>query len=585
MTEAPSTRRSVELRLLGLLGFTWSVCLVQAMLWSRITIGPKLFEADLPWSMLILPHVVALTVASIALYVDLPLARWTGNPRPLRAGPTLFLGLPTLVFAPLFVARDRRAQAGPEPSPRAVKEAFLQLLRVPRLLAMRFWTWCAAAFLVDAIVIGRAFAWPFELVLCVAGLWLTLLTPLASIVVGYARAVVRPEYLGAPHRVTEFEHTSDLRTRLVIQATLVALSILAAPLCAAAAFHLGHPDAAVRPWGALAFGGFIFGAAALTAGIFIARSVHRDVVRATKRTRAVVRGMPIRRAVEGSFATREARQLVASVDRLVGRIAESNVARYVAIEKAKEADRLKSQFLANMSHDLRSPLNSILGFSELLLSGIDGDLDPRQREMVQTILDSGRGLLREIDDILDTAKIEAGRLEMSPEPTPVANLLTRAIAEAKKKSGLVLSFDVRVAPGLPPAVCDSYRTVQAIANVLLFARKGVEDPEISVDVKLAGTERGRAVFVDITAQHHPASSEDLARARAGFFRIAGHRGLGLGLPIASSILEQQGGSLGIEELEHGMVFSLELPAAAAGRGRRVTPSEIGVGAMARAAPR
>ena len=115
--------------------------------------------------------------------------------------------------------------------------------------------------------------------------------------------------------------------------------------------------------------------------------------------------------------------------------------------------------------------------------------------------------------------------------------------------------------------------MQAIANVLLFAHEGAESAKVHVDVKLGSTERGGAVFVAVNVGHHPASPEDLARARSGFFRIPGHRGLGLGLPLAASVLEQQGGALDIEALAEGMVFSLEIPAALR-RAGRPTPAYI-----------
>ena len=105
---------------------------------------------------------------------------------------------------------------------------------------------------------------------------------------------------------------------------------------------------------------------------------------------------------------------------------EATIARFVALEKAEETDRLRSQFLANMSHDLRSPLNSILGFSSLLLRGVDGRLDDEQREMVETIASAGNDLLHQIDAILDMARIEARRIELQAEPVPLAPPSSRA---------------------------------------------------------------------------------------------------------------------------------------------------------------
>ena len=554
-----SSRLRVELRLLGALGLAWLVAGIQSLLWARLVLGPDAF-AVLPWGTLALPHAVAIVVASLSLYGDAPEARW---PTTVSPNPTFWMtgGILTLPLAPLFIARDRRLADAGAPTKPMVEHAFSRLLRLPRALGLRFWTWMAAALAVDTLAIERALEPRTALTLGLLVLWLAALTPVALVVTGASRAFVRPQILSAPHRVRSFGDRPVLRERMITQAALVSAAMIVAPLCAAALVALQHHSAQWPPWGALAFSGFVFSAAALAAGVYVARSVHHDVVRATTRINAVVRDAPIPSVDEASFATREARTLVAAVDRLVGRISEANVAHYVAIEKAKEADRLKSQFLANMSHDLRSPLNAILGFSELLLSGIDGELNAPQRAMLQLILQSGRDLLREIDDILDTAKIEAGRLELSPERTPVANLVTRAIAKAKKQAPDLPDFGVRFAPGLPPVICDTHRTVQAIANVLLFAHEGAASPEVDIQVKLGSTERGGAVFVAITARHHPATPEDLARARAGFYRIPGHRGLGLGLPLAASVLEQQGGALDIEALSEGMVFSLEIPAA------------------------
>ncbi len=261
-----------------------------------------------------------------------------------------------------------------------------------------------------------------------------------------------------------------------------------------------------------------------------------------------------------ALATAEVRQLVHAVDRLVARITESNVEKYVAIEKSKEADRLKSQFLANMSHDLRSPLNSILGFSELLLSGIDGPLQGEQRELVETIHTSGRELLQEIDDILDAAKLDAGRLELHAEPTPPVTLVTRAVANAARRVPAAVEYTTDAAATLPPAFVDPYRTVQALENVLVFAATRVPRGTLTVRVQMSSSGRRRVIVVEIRTPVAPATAAQLTAARRGFHRIPGHRGLGLALPIAGAILELQGGALAIRESTRGMVFRIELRA-------------------------
>ncbi|MFO0632428.1 MAG: HAMP domain-containing sensor histidine kinase [Nannocystaceae bacterium] len=292
----------------------------------------------------------------------------------------------------------------------------------------------------------------------------------------------------------------------------------------------------------------------------LAHDLRRDARRAQRQLAAVAQGRVPSQLPGHALATAEMQRLVSSVEQLLSRITESNVEKYVAIEKSKEADRLKSQFLANMSHDLRSPLNSILGFSELLLSGIDGPLAGEQREMVETIYNSGRELLQEIDDILDAAKIDAGRLELHAEPTPPATLVARAVANAGRRTAPAIEYDVDVAPTLPPAFVDPYRTVQALENVLAFAATRVSRGRIGVKVQMSSSGRRRVIAVEIRTPVAPASAAQLSAARRGFHRIPGHRGLGLSLPIAGSIVELQGGALAIRESSRGMVFRIELRA-------------------------
>jgi signal transduction histidine kinase len=232
----------------------------------------------------------------------------------------------------------------------------------------------------------------------------------------------------------------------------------------------------------------------------------------------------------------------------------------VAIEKAKEADRLKSQFLANMSHDLRSPLNSILCFSELLLTGIDGELAHEHCDLIQIINDSGHDLLQQIDDILDTAKIEAGKMEIHPEPTPTATLVSRAIQNARKRLRKDIDFHTEAAPGLPPTVVDTYRAVQAVENVLLFASERMESGTITVNVRTDLGERGHTIAIQVRTPVRPASAEQLRQARQGFTRLPGHKGLGLGLPIANAIAEMHGGRLEIDDGDEAMVFTIHFPA-------------------------
>lgn len=323
--------------------------------------------------------------------------------------------------------------------------------------------------------------------------------------------------------------------------------------------------------GSIVIGALVLVAFGLLAGIaalaFLLRDVERDLGRASSQVEILARGdIPDPMAVQ-TFVTAELRGLIAAMNRLVGRISDTNVYKYVLIEKGQEADRLKSKFLANMSHDLRSPLNSVIGFSDLMLKGIDGELTDVQRDMVQVILRTGKSLLKQIDDILDTAKIEAGKMELAREPTPPATLIARAIQKARPRVAADIEFDTSFGAGLPPMFVDSYRTTQALENVLIFASEGLERGVIELYCELHRDREGqKMIALRIISPRALVPVEELEQARRGFFRLPGTTGLGLGLPIATAIVELQGGELIIElgaarsfAGRMAMTFELRLP--------------------------
>jgi signal transduction histidine kinase len=392
--------------------------------------------------------------------------------------------------------------------------------------------------------------------------------PGAAVVDGTRRLGVLPSHLPGPGASGPLDLDGDARVdHLVASSSGHAQLRVLVPLPPPA-------PAPILTWLAVIAIGLSTGLAALA---LLLRDVERDLGRASRQVTAVAEGrIPEPMAVE-TFATAELRGLVAAIDRLVGRITDANVHKYVLIEKGHEADRLKSQFLANMSHDLRSPLNSVLGFSELLTTGIEGELAPDQLEMVGTIHRTGKDLLQQIDDILDTAKIEAGRMELHREPTPPATLIARAIQRTRVRVTHPIEFDTVFAPGLPPAFADPYRTTQALENVLLFAAEGLQQGTIEISCEARREQGGgREIVIRIVSPRALVPLAELEQARRGFFRLPGHTGLGLGLPIATSILELQGGALLIEDGTSSslggraaMGFELRLPALSARRGARI----------------
>lgn len=288
----------------------------------------------------------------------------------------------------------------------------------------------------------------------------------------------------------------------------------------------------------------------------LARERERDLQRLRARIAADERSAPVL-----APGTPEWLALARAVDHLVGRMHEATIARFVALEKAEETDRLRSQFLANMSHDLRSPLNSILGFSSLLLRGVDGHLDAEQREMVETIASAGNDLLHQIDAILDMARIEARRIEVQAEPVPLAPLISRAVQRARVRSSEHIHYSIETAPGLPTAFVDPRHMVQALENLLLFAGKRLPAGTIAVKLRTGDLDSPLGLQLHITTPVKPASLQQLDLARRGFHRLPGHRGLGLELPIADAILRIEGCRLDVKEIGGAMLFKIHLPAA------------------------
>lgn len=662
---APSgdPRLVAELRLLGTTGFLWTAAAVHAGLWAWAT-GLIPEAAPSTWALVAATQLAAFGVVVTQLVRDLPPQRWRGGGGGRRGRiPLIFVpGALALPFVPLLWWRAK-ASVDDAP-PEQLDRARAALLQLPRVCSLRLLSWASAAYAANAVILGLSSHWPGELTIALTLLWVALVGPVAAIAYGWARAILRPEYVTAPAPLDQtFTRTHDMRLRLVVGASIASAGAIVAPLAAGYlwltqaqwtgsddAVQLlaseamtavtdgdsaqlaqlltdhptltviddgqtygavrnriglgegqvdddgdGTPDAFIArqgrttaivslpgdggvPTTGLWFCGLSCLGCCVVALSLVAADLNRDVGRANEQVKAVAEGRAPPAMSEQSLSSLEIRELVQSVDRLVGRITEANIGKYIAIEKAKEADRLKSQFLANMSHDLRSPLNSVLGFSELLLSGIDGDVTAEQAELLQEIHDSGRHLLQQIDDILDTAKIEAGRLDLHPEPTPPATLLTRAIQNAKRRRATGIEYSTEFAAGLPPAFIDPYRGVQALENVLLFAGERIETGTLEIRVRRGASEDRRMIFMEVTTPERPATAEQLAQARRGFFRIPGHRGLGLGLPIAGSIVELSGGSMGIEDFgDQGMQFSLMLPAPEARRAvsLRVDPRSTG----------
>jgi CheY-like chemotaxis protein/nitrogen-specific signal transduction histidine kinase len=231
---------------------------------------------------------------------------------------------------------------------------------------------------------------------------------------------------------------------------------------------------------------------------------------------------------------------------------------------AEAANRAKSSFLASMSHELRTPLNGILGYAQLLQ--LDADLPDNKRRGLATIEASGHHLLALINDILDLARIEAGRLDLAADNVDLRRMLelvadtVRPMAQRK-----ALRFEVEVGPGLPQAVqADERRLSQVLINVLGNAVKFTDRGAVTLRASHRPEDGGRArLTFEVKDTGVGMSAEELQRIFRAFEQggAAARRadGSGLGLAITEALVRQMGGQIDVRsEPGQGSVFSVEL---------------------------
>jgi two-component system cell cycle sensor histidine kinase PleC len=237
-----------------------------------------------------------------------------------------------------------------------------------------------------------------------------------------------------------------------------------------------------------------------------------------------------------------------------------------AKEQAELANRAKSEFLANMSHELRTPLNAIIGFSSMMESEIVGPLGhPKYLDYAKVIGKSGQHLLAVISDILDVAKIEAGKLEMHPQPMDVRDAVESSlllIAERAEESGLTLTQDI--APDTPHLLGDPVRVKQILLNLLSNAVKFTPaGGGIALRVR---PECGR-ILIEIADTGIGMNAEGIAVALQPFGQVDSQLsrrsgGTGLGLPLVRSFVDLLNGTLDIRSREgEGTTVSVRLPVA------------------------
>ncbi|MBC7545526.1 MAG: response regulator [Candidatus Sericytochromatia bacterium] len=234
-----------------------------------------------------------------------------------------------------------------------------------------------------------------------------------------------------------------------------------------------------------------------------------------------------------------------------------------ALRQVQAATKAKSEFLANMSHELRTPLNSVIGFSEMLDDELAGDLNLDQRDFVQTIQRNGIHLLTLINEILDLAKIEAGRLVLYFEPVDLTLLIDDVMQTMRPqagKKGIPLSVDLRTTQTWVQG--DPVRLRQVISNLMTNAVKFSHDGD-AVTVTLDQTD-GQA-RVSVQDSGIGIAPEDLGRIFQEFVQLdSSHarkqEGTGLGLALTKRLVEMHHGQLSVAStFGEGSTFTIALP--------------------------
>jgi signal transduction histidine kinase len=272
----------------------------------------------------------------------------------------------------------------------------------------------------------------------------------------------------------------------------------------------------------------------------------------------------VTRRMAGPFSTEEVDLLQTFADQGVIAI-ESVRLFHETQEKTRQleaANRHKDEFLASVSHELRTPLNAVIGFSEVLLERMFGELNAKQEEYVDDILASGRHLLSLINDILDLAKIEAGRMELAVETFDVEQAIMSAVAlvreRATKKSQLL---ETRLAPGLGEVAADMRKVKQVLINLLGNAVKFTpEGGRISVHARRLPD----AVEISVVDTGVGIAPADHAAVFEEFRQVGDTRqrreGTGLGLALARRFVELHGGRIRLDSaVGAGSTFSFTVP--------------------------
>jgi signal transduction histidine kinase len=244
------------------------------------------------------------------------------------------------------------------------------------------------------------------------------------------------------------------------------------------------------------------------------------------------------------------------------KVAERTQALTIANEKLGEASRLKSQFLANVNHELRTPVSAIIGYARLVLRATDGKIAQLQTENLKDLLRNAGRLLNQIDSLLEFSKIEAGKMEVHVEPVKVNEVIRGAISTIEPSlNGGSVRIIREIGSDLPVLNTDREKLTQIVLNLLDNAVKFTERGEI----KVAASQQNGSLKLVVSDTGIGIEKEELNQIFQEFHRgdslsIKKYRGTGLGLAIVKKFVILLGGQVAVEsEVGRGSVFTVTLP--------------------------
>jgi signal transduction histidine kinase len=304
-----------------------------------------------------------------------------------------------------------------------------------------------------------------------------------------------------------------------------------------------------------------------------AAAFDSDVALATRE----IRRAGVAEVMRGTIILHDARfamlhLLLEAIDTLGGIFREFAGAQQRAIDAREATERMRGLLLASMSHDLKAPLNAILGFTELVRRN---SLTKEQHESLAIIEQRGRELLVLIDTILDSARVEAGELEVTPERTRLDDVVMSSVLEARDLSvGSEVQIMGEIQPGIPPIFIDAARIVQALTAVVLTAARFSDKGIVPVRATLPDQAGRVRVEVETSGEGLPmAEREKIFDAFKSAESARRQGGLGLGLQLARSIVEIHGGTIEVDGAGgSGVIFRVWLPLQTDGPGIRTRAS-------------